>query len=90
MKLIYQATTKVTEHEHRFQLQDGSVISYKEWVHHSDGIVHDSQIRSENGHEINDPELLEQILQFLELYVAVSSDINYSNIAFNFTNNGMY
>lgn len=63
MKLLNHESETTTMHVLKFQLDDGSVVYYKEWTN-SSGQVVDSQIISKHGfpldHEV-EGELIERI-----------------------------
>ena len=54
----------VTEVTYTFQ-DDVSTFYYKEWMNDAGEIV-DFVIRDKDGHEIDDPELLDEVLSFLD------------------------
>ena len=68
MELLNQETVQgLTENTATIQLQDGMVVTYKEWVN-SKGKVVDTVIRSKDGYDIGeeDPGLFDEICDFIE------------------------
>jgi len=62
--LKHETSSQVVEHTYTFQDETGVVI-YKEWIDES-GSVMDFTLRDKDGYEIDDPELLDRIMEFLE------------------------
>ena len=63
MKLLDQTQSVVTEITYTFQ-DDTSVFYYKEWWNR--GKFVDCLLRDKDGHEIDDPDLLEKVQNFLD------------------------
>ena len=63
MKLLNQETNAVIEHTYVLQDENGKIF-YKEWE--SEGKIIDSVMRDKDGFEIDDPELLEQVQEFID------------------------
>ena len=62
MVVLNKTEEEVVQRTITFQLQDGTIVHYKEWSR--DGIVTDSQIVDKNGNTLDhetDGELIEQI-----------------------------
>lgn len=75
MELIYESKTTVTEAEYRFQLSDGLVVIYKEWLNDS-GKVIDAVLRSKQGYDIDDAALLEKIQEEVDKKLKTINDEN--------------
>jgi hypothetical protein len=64
MKLLSKAESTVTEVTYTLQ-NETSVFYYKEWLNDS-GRVIDCLMRDEDGYEIDDSLLLEQVQEFID------------------------
>lgn len=60
MELLFTDKHTVIEAEYRFQLENGEVVFYKEWLN-EEGKVMDCTLRSKDGYEIDDPIIMEQV-----------------------------
>ena len=61
--LKHEVSSGVVEHTYFIQDDQGKIV-YKEWM---DGYkVIDSALRDKDGYEIDDPELLEQVQEFID------------------------
>ena len=62
-----EEVTGITERSLTLQLEDGSIIFYKEWVNDS-GKVIDCTIRSKDGYDISmeDPGLFDEICDYVD------------------------
>ena len=68
MNVVYKGeVTGITERSLTLQLEDGSIIFYKEWVNDS-GKVIDCTIRSKDGYDISmeDPGLFDEICDYVD------------------------
>ena len=68
MEVLYKGeVTGITERSATLQLEDGSIIFYKEWVNDS-GKVIDCTIRSKDGYDISmeDPGLFDEICDYVD------------------------
>ena len=68
MNVLYKGeVTGITERSLTLQLEDGSIIFYKEWVNDS-GKVIDCTIRSKDGYDISmeDPGLFDEICDYVD------------------------
>lgn len=62
--LKHEQSSGVIEHTYFIQDNQGKIV-YKEWVNDS-GKVIDSTLRDKDGYEIDDPELMEQVQEFVD------------------------
>jgi hypothetical protein len=62
-ELLNQETNSVIEHTYVLQDENGKIF-YKEWE--SEGKIIDSAMRDKDGFEIDDPELVEQVQEFID------------------------
>jgi len=62
--LKHETSSEVVEHTYIIQDDKGKII-YKEWVNDS-GKVIDSTLRDKDGYEIDDPELYDQVMEFID------------------------
>jgi hypothetical protein len=65
MELLQKTTQIVKMIESRVQLNDGTVAVVKDYFDESDKII-DTEVRTKHGHEIDDPALVDEILEFLD------------------------
>jgi len=64
MELLNKTESTVTEVSYTLQ-DDLGAFYYKEWLNDS-GKVIDSILRDKDGYEIDDPNLLEEVQQFID------------------------
>jgi len=62
--LKHETFNELVEHTYTLKNETG-VLVYKEWVDQS-GSVMDFTLRNEDGEDIGDPELFDQVMEFLE------------------------
>jgi len=68
MEVLYKGiVNQITERSLTLQLEDGSIVYYKEWVNDS-GKVIDCTIRSKDGYDISkeDPGLFDKICDYVD------------------------
>lgn len=62
--LKHETTSEVVEHTYTLKDETGVVI-YKEWIDESGSVI-DFTLRNKDGEDIGDPELFDQVMEFLE------------------------
>lgn len=62
--LKHETTSEVVEHTYTFKDETGVVI-YKEWIDESGSVI-DFTLRNKDGEDIGNPELFDQVMEFLE------------------------
>ena len=71
MEVLYKGiVNQITERSLTLQLEDGSIVYYKEWVNDS-GKVIDCTIRSKDGYDISmeDPGLFDKVCEYVDYNV---------------------
>lgn len=74
MELLTNSILKVTEETFTLQDPEEGVLVYKEWSDES-GKVMDIVLRSKDGYEIDDPNILERVQAFVDNLRAESGEI---------------
>ena len=65
MKILSKNTVRVIQNSYQIELESGRKVNYSEYLDEK-GKVIDCEVRDENGHEIDDPGLYEQLLQLID------------------------
>ena len=65
MELLSKTTQVVKMVESRVQLDSGSVVIVKDYYDERDKII-DTEVRTKDGYEVDDPAEVEEILDFLD------------------------
>jgi hypothetical protein len=65
MELLSKTTQVVKMVESRVQLDSGSVVVVKDYYDERDKII-DTEVRTKDGYEVDDPAEVEEILDFLD------------------------
>ena len=63
--LKHDVYSQAVEHTYTLQHETEGVLIYTEWID-KEGVVVDFYLRSKNGYDIDDPELFDQVMEFLE------------------------
>lgn len=65
MELLSKTTQVVKMVESRVQLDSGTVVVIKDYYDETDKII-DTEVRTKDGYELDNPEEVEAILEFLD------------------------
>ena len=72
MEVLYKGiVNEITERSLTLQLEDGSIVFYKEWVNNSGKAIDCTIIRAKDGYDISleDPELFDKICEYVDYNV---------------------
>jgi hypothetical protein len=67
--LNYEIESQAIEHTYTIQHHFEGTLVYKEWIDSKDGKCLDFILRSKDGLELNDPALVEEVQDFVDVYL---------------------